>query len=364
MEANADRDSTPRLSITAQKVVSVQEPDIGGNLNVFVGEALRDRIPVHKPPRNLPPRQRTFAGREAELQELHEQLSRGGEIGITQQAAVHGHGGIGKTSVAIEYGWRHLADYPGGVFFLNCDGELPPPVAELAAHLGLERAEMADETALRVKAHLETGAPSLLILDNVRGAQQWRSREWNRHLPGEACRRLVTTRAEALPGVTMYPLQRLTREDGVQLLARYRDDVGENASPTTTIVEWFDGLAVGLTVVGAYMAKQPRLSWHDYVDHLERKGLGAVRQTEQAVGYLPDYNARVDAVFDELLDVLSTEQRRALEYAALLPEDQVYVLWLAELLDRDGDVGLPEMPGYEERSGQAVVWLLVEGQLR
>jgi tetratricopeptide (TPR) repeat protein len=360
---NPDRYPSERAPITAQKVVSVQDPAISRDLNIYVGNGLGKRIPVHTPPRNLPPRQSTFAGRETELRELNERLSRGGEVGITQQTAVHGHGGIGKTSVAIEYGWRHLADYPGGVFFLNCDSELPPPLAELAPHLGLESAETADETALHVKAHLETGATSLLILDNVRGPQQWRSREWSRHLPGEACRRLITTRAESLPSVVMYPLQRLTTDDGVRLLAEYRDDVGKNSTAAAAVVEWFDGLAVGLTVVGVYMAMHRRLPWSGYVNQLEYKGLGAVRQTEEAVGHLPDYDARIDAVFDDLLVTLPAEQQRALEYTAMLPEDQVYVSWIAELLIGNEDIELSELPGFEGRPGEPVVWTLVDSQL-
>lgn len=327
------------------------------------GDEPHHRLPIHKPPRNLPPRQPIFAGREAELRELHERLSQSDKVGITQQAAVHGYGGIGKTSIAIEYGWRHLEDYPGGVFFLSCDSDSPPPVAELASHLGLKDNETADDTALKVKAHLETGEPCLLILDNVRGAEPWRGREWGRYLPGEACRRLVTTRAESLPGVAMYPLQRLTPGDGLELLTLHRDDVKENAEAAATIVEWFDGLAVGLTLVGVYMAAQRRLSWREYVDHLERKDLGAVRQTERAVGHLPNYDARVDAVFDELLSSLPAEQLRALEYAGLLPEDQIYAPWVAELLERDQDLELPESPGYEECPGDSVLWALVSRQL-
>ena len=350
-------------AVQRENAVSISDPGIRDDVAVLVLGKTRQRIPVRKPPRNLPPRQSTFAGREAELQELHDRLSGSGQVGITQQAAVRGHGGIGKTSLAIEYGWRHLADYPGGVFFLTCDSELPPPIAELAPHLGLESAETAEETALRVKAHLERSEPSLLILDNVGGAQQWRSREWSRHLPGEACRRLITTRAESLPGVSMYPLQRLTQDDGMRLLGGYRDDVGENAESVAAVVEWFDGLAVGLTVVGAYMAVQRRLSWQECVDHLISEGLSAVRQTEQVVGDLPDYVARVDAVFDELLDTLPAEQRRALEYAALLPEDQVYAPWIVELLEGDGEVEPPELPGRIGQSAELVVWALVNSQL-
>lgn len=318
---------------------------------------------VHRPPRNLPPRQTTFAGREDEEQALHEQFSRSRRVGITQQTAVHGHGGIGKTALAIEYGWRHLEDYPGGVFFLSCESELPPPVAELAPHLGIESTGTSEEAAVRVRAHLEAGEPCLLILDNVNDAQQWRSKEWSAHLPGEACRRLITTRAESLPGVAMYALQRLTREDGVKLLEGYRADVAGNEEHAVAVVEWFDGLAVGLTVVGAYMARHKRLSWRDYAQRLTSGGLETVRQTERAAGPPPDYDARVDAVFDELLEALPSEQRRALEYAALLPEDQIYAPWLTDLLANDGEIEAPDLPGYEEQASDPVVWALIDAQL-
>jgi predicted ABC-type ATPase/SH3-like domain-containing protein len=316
-------------------------------------------IPVHKPPRNLPPRSGRFTGRESELTDLHERLSRSQAVGL----AVHGHGGIGKTSLAIEYGWRHLAEYPGGVFFLTCESELPPPVAELAPHLGLESAETVEETAQRVKAHLKSGERCLLILDNVI-EPEWRDRDHDwRQLPGQACRWLMTTRSEVLPGVEMYPLQRLTSEEGVRLLAGYRADVEANRPLVEAVVEWLDGLAVGLTVAGVYMAMHGQLTWGEYAARLDRKGLGAMRQTERAVGRLPEHDGRVDAVFDELLEALPAAQRRALEYAALLPEKKVYASWVAELLMNDVEVQIPALQGEEARRGEAVVSELLGSQL-
>jgi hypothetical protein len=349
--------------IIGNKVAALYGTQVDGDLNVSLGDNSAGRIPVHKPPRNLPERQKTFAGREVELLELHQELSASADVGITQQAAVHGHGGVGKTSIATEYGWRHLDDYPGGVFFLSCEASPGAPrLEELAPHLGLSAAGTPEETAQRVRAHLETGPPSLLILDNVSGPEQCRTDTWTRALPVGACRRLMTTRAEMLTGVHMYRLQRLSRDDGVKLLARYRADVVENEPLAHRLVEWFDGLAVGLTVVGVYMQMQSGLSWKRYVDALESKGLGTVRGTEDAVGALLPYQKRVDAVFDDVLSSLPAEERRALEYASLLPEDNVYAPWLVELLDED-DMEAPELPGYEGRRGERTVEALVNRQL-
>ena len=266
-----ERESEP--TIRAQNVVNIGHQTVDGGFRLGMGSGGESPIPVHKPPRSLPPRQETFAGRESELADLHALLGRAAEIGITQQAAVHGHGGVGKTSLAVEYAWRHLDDFPGGVFFLPCESALGgPPLHTLAPHIGIAIGEHEEETTARVRAHLETGAPCLLILDDVKVPGQWTDREWQNELPAGSCRRLITTRAGQLPGVRqMYPLQRLTAEDGLLLLAEYRADVAEAREVGLAVVEWFDGLAIGLTVAGVYMQMHPGLTWEKYARSLSER---------------------------------------------------------------------------------------------
>ena len=361
MDKNKGRSIAGRVD--ADKAVTAQHID---QVNIFEGgRAAGDAQPAaprQKPPRNLPPEYDFFAGRERELAEIHERLCKEPSLGVTQQTAAHGHGGVGKTSVALEYAWRHLDDYPGGLFVLLCDRDLLfPAIADLADHLGIPEGDTPEKTALRVKAHLESGEPSLLILDNVRDAKQWNDPQWSRFLPAGNSRRLITTRASRLPGVDMYPIERLTRDDGIDLIAEFRPDAQDTANREIVgaIVEWFDGWAVALSVVGVYMSLHPDLSWSAYRESLNQKGLGAVRSTEARVhdeGGLPDrYEKRTDAIFDETLDALGPEQRRALEYAALLPEDTVLSVWLSHLLENDEDLDLPEHPGYEKNPARPVI---------
>lgn len=347
-------------SVDAEKVVA-----IGGvnakNVNFHLGDGARGGATHPITPR-LPERQRTFAGREAELAEVHERLCLAAEVGITQQTAVHGHGGIGKTSLAVEYAWRHLADYPGGVFCLACDTAADvPPLHELAPNLGIPAAETTDLTSAAVRVRLERGEPALLILDNVRGAEQWQSRAWREALPGGACRRLITTRAPRLADVPMYALQRLSTEDGVALLALYRPDALASRETVERVVEWFDGLAVGLTVVGIYLSLHPDLGWEPYFGSLERKGLAAVRGTEQEVADV--YEQRVDAVFDDLLAALTPAERRAVEFAAVMPEEGIFAPWIVALLSEEEGFDLHEPPGYEGRGADLVVQRLTSMQL-
>ena len=336
-------------------------------------QEFRDRLAVHedivnKPPRNLPPRNTMFVGRTSELDDLHRRLRRQVDVGVTQQVGTHGHGGVGKSALGLEYAWQHVRDYPGGLFWLKCDTDiLLPQIAQLAAnlHLPTPEREPPEETARRVREHLEAGEPALLILDNVRGPEQWRNADWGAFLPGGNCRRLVTTRSPHLGDLDMMLLERLPRPQGIELLARYRADAGDagRAALVGDIVDWFDGLAVGLTVVGAYMKLHAGITWEAFADSLERKGLGAVRAAEADVerqGGLPDrYEQRVDAVFDDAFDTLPADQQRALEYAALLPEDNVLRLWLAWLLENDETVTLPDLPGAEaDRAAPTIDGLL------
>jgi hypothetical protein len=55
------------------------------------------------------PRNRTFTGREAYLQRLHEELGSGKPAAVTQ--ALAGLGGIGKTQLALEYSYRYGNEY-------------------------------------------------------------------------------------------------------------------------------------------------------------------------------------------------------------------------------------------------------------
>ncbi len=325
-----------------------------------------DRPFTLTPPRRLPPRHKRFTGRYDELEEIHRRLTRQAELGVTQETAAHGLGGIGKTSVAVEYAWSHLDDYPGGVFFLGCDTDLLiSAVADLAPHIGMEDAPTQAETATAVKMRLEGGPPALVILDNVRNAEQWADADWSKHLPGQSCRRLITTRTGRLGTVDMYPIQRLPREQGIELLGKYRQDAGrpDNRQVVGDIVDFFDGLAVGLTVVGVYMWIHEKLSWGDYATALEAKGLGAVREMEKDIGRLPDYDERVDAAIDDTFAALPPADQRALEYAALLPEDTVPGPWLALLLERDGEVGLASLPGFESAPTAPVLDRLIAGDL-
>ncbi len=330
-------------------------------------QELRDTKPMTI---ELPERNARFAGREQDLEALHALLSNQANVGVVQQAGLHAQGGVGKTSVALEYAWR-CADplhawhgsYPGGIYFLPCDTpDLRPVMAALARRLQLREVFSEAEILQALKLHLEKGAACLFVLDNVHDGQQWTSAGFRDVIPGHPCKRLITTRTEQLPGVQAYHLPGMTRADGIALLGKYRPDAlaAANREVAGDIVDWFNGLAVGLAVTGVYMALHEQLSWEQFAQLLDRLGLGYVRAMErelalrQGGSVLPDYAKRVDGVFDETLAALPAEHRVGLEYAALLAEDDVPSDWLTLLLSRH----------WTEHESEATATHLAQGTIR
>jgi hypothetical protein len=333
---------------------------------------------VHSPrvlnciPNNLPPRNAKFVGRETELQEIHRHLNNRGAIGITQQVAAYGYGGVGKSTIALEYAWRHMGEFPGGVFVIPCDtDDLSSVLAPIAPLIGATRYASDDLRAVaeRVKATLENGQRALLILDNVRNRLQWHSNSWNHLLP-HGCVKLITSRDPHLSAdIATCSIDRLPRDVGVQLLARYRHDAArdENAVTVGDLVDWLDGLAIGVTVVGVYMWLHPHISWKRYVEALETRGLGVITRTSEhlkAQGLEPaGYARRVDEIFVDTLEALATPQRRAIEYLALGPVNGSRRRSMQALLACDGDIVLPSLPGYESNPADAVIDELIQCQL-
>ena len=121
-------------------------------------------------PVSLPPRPVLLAGREDLLARLDAQLT-GGERPWPRVAALHGLGGVGKTTVAVEYAHRHLADV-GLVWQFPAEdpGLLLAEFGRLAAQLGAREVADARDPVASVHAVLAAfPAGWLLVFDNAPG---------------------------------------------------------------------------------------------------------------------------------------------------------------------------------------------------
>ncbi len=106
----------------------------------------RPRFPTALPPVwNLPfQRNPTFTGRQQELAALAAALEPGGAAAVTQ--VLQGAGGVGKTTLAVEYAYRHRAEFDT-VWWVRAEqpATLVGDLAELGAALGLAEASQPDQ---------------------------------------------------------------------------------------------------------------------------------------------------------------------------------------------------------------------------
>ena len=116
----------------------------------------------------LAPRPPVLAGREELLTELHARLS-AGDGPAPRTVSLYGLGGAGKTSVAVEYAHRHLAEVGVAWQFPAEDATvLAAGFGELAAQLGARGLADTRDPVASVHAVLARFAvPWLLIFDNA-----------------------------------------------------------------------------------------------------------------------------------------------------------------------------------------------------
>jgi tetratricopeptide (TPR) repeat protein len=130
----------------------------------------RARIPF------LPMRAK-FTGRRQFLEALQQDLTMGTALVVAQPISVYADGGVGKTALAVELGWRLFeARQFDFVLFLNAstpetlDAELASLCASDALDLPEQTAkeqEIRRASAMRYLSTVETGRLTLLILDNA-----------------------------------------------------------------------------------------------------------------------------------------------------------------------------------------------------
>jgi len=253
--------------------------------------------------------------------------------------------------LAFAYAWGYGFEYPGGRFLIPGENlvDLRDGVTALAEAKGVvlsdpERAQ--PDVALRkVKQAFERGERALLVIDNLEDAALLAPQARERALPrGEHIHVLVTTRVspENLERIKCLPLDALSPQDALALLQTFRpiadspqDDQWKAA---LEIVRRLDGHALAVEVVGVFLRENSGITCRDFVDTLERDGISLL---EEEVG--PEARGRlawhtescIARLLEPTIDSLSPPQLCAVQYAALLPPDNVALPWLRELLVAD-----------------------------
>ena len=220
--------------------------------------------PRPRPFLGVPPRIPVFTGRSEELERLDAILTRDKAAAVTQtigRAAVQGLGGVGKTTLAIEYAYYFRGLYEGVCW---CPAEtrvgLLSSLAGLMLFLGTAAGEEADvEKAAKTALHqlAEQRGTWLLVYDNVSSPEEIADL-----LPSAGARVLITSRFSDWGGwAEEVALDVLPLQEAVALL---ESRTGRNdAAGAKMLADALGNLPLALDHAAAF-CKRTQMSFSDY----------------------------------------------------------------------------------------------------
>jgi hypothetical protein len=261
-----------------------QPPEFPGDRRSEVLATEAPRFPGELPPIwNVPFHPNPFfVGRELLIAELQTRLH--APDVATRRVALTGLGGVGKTSVAVEYVYRRHADYEL-VWWVN--GEQPASLlaelAALAGQLGLATGVSQEAQVAALRGWLERHQRWLVVLDNVDDPQQVVEL-----LPRSATGQVLITSRTGVgwePLASVLPVEVLAPPDAARLLLTRAEETGPAAeAAATTLVATLGGLPLALEQAGAYVVATGTITLAGYAELFGDRALELLRRG-QPLGY-------------------------------------------------------------------------------
>jgi hypothetical protein len=223
-----------------------------------------------------------FTGRHLLLAELQTKLT-APEVAVRRVALI-GLGGIGKTSVAVQFVYQRHTDYDL-VWCVN--GEQPTSLladlTALASKLGVATDAPQEAQVASLRSWLERHPRWLLVLDNVEGPQQVAE-----VLPRSATGQVVITSRGGVGWeqlASVLPVEVLAPADAAELLLTRAGETGPAAEAAAAgLAATLGGLPLALEQAGAYVAATGTVTLAGYTDLFASRGLELLKRG-QPLGY-------------------------------------------------------------------------------
>nr|WP_287250308.1 tetratricopeptide repeat protein [Moorena sp. SIO4E2] len=237
-----------------------------------------------------------FVGRDAQLEQLHQEFQQTDQLVI---CAIAGMGGVGKTELALQYALNNQHNYPGGLCWFPVRGlDLGTQVVNFArTKLGLTIPDQLEfnQQVEYCWGHWPEGT-ALIVLDDVPSFSNDYKQKIQPYLPPAQSRFKVLVTSRQRPGRSYQriDLDVLSPEAALELLRSRsvaygqslvgKERIDKELTEAEALCEWLGYLPLGLELVGRYLDIHPNLTIPKVQKRLEKKKLAAkalLYQTEQ-----------------------------------------------------------------------------------
>ncbi|QXJ25731.1 tetratricopeptide repeat protein [Actinomadura graeca] len=294
---------------TSATVAALVLPIVGAPLAAWAGHAAsngsasesssREERPELMPAWNLPPRSRIFVGRSGQLKMLKGGRRKRGQAVVQ---VLYGAGGIGKTSLVVEYAYR-FADRYSIVWWIDAEQaeSIPGQIAALGVAAGwvMPNADIPSAAQQTIR-RLRVISGWLIIFDNAETPLTV-----NRWLPQGSGHTLVTSRSPNWEMVgTSVPLSVFSRTESVELIKRLVSVSEDEADRVANIL---GDLPLAITQA-SFVMSETGMSAAEYLSELTTDGRELLSD-----GQPPNYHASLAQVVTSSLGRLDAEDRAAVQ---------------------------------------------------
>ena len=262
-------DRLEKKSANTDQKVKALESSLEDHLNA---SATNDATAFLAPGRNT-----CFCGRANELSAILGILK--GNQNSCVDTAIYGLGGIGKTSLAVEYIWRHKNEYPGGIFWISGESNMTfqSSVIEMALEMQITSPETDFSfTLMKALAWLKKQSKMWCLvvdnLDQLEMSEDMRKLLRGKWKQGSRGHVIITTRREpreilketGIEEKSCIELKRLTQEQSVEFLRKKTRRTEGEDSEVRELASELSGLPLALDQAAAYI-RYLSCSISDYV---------------------------------------------------------------------------------------------------
>jgi len=252
-----------------------------------------------------------FTGRDEKLELIYTNFKNGDAISFVQ--SISGLGGVGKSSLALEYAYNHSHEYADAVWWVNAENYTTAIAAyrDFALRKEIIKQEAKADEVIEAMQYWFNGKKSwLFIFDNADSDDfnKWLEPFLPKTNTGHV---LITTRSSFFPKSISINLNVFNETESVTFLKKRAGKSGDAYSDDSdkTLAERLQYLPLALEQAAAYIAETPNVTYKDYLGLIDKYGVDTFQKKtpDGKEYYLVDYSMIITTTWKISMEKIKQE---------------------------------------------------------